>query len=149
VNFPEFSLFQYGTTGIAVAPGSQLGVVTSEVGDGHIAVVQLPSTSGVGTPNFVDYVFATMPDISENPLTPFFIGADPHAVTAYLSPNDGLPYALVTSWTAYYETPTYIGVVNLQMLLQAPRFGCPGATCTHFVDPSYDMTKAVRYIALP
>jgi hypothetical protein len=148
VYFPEFSVFQYGTDGIAVAPGSQLGVVTSEAGDPHIAVVQLPSMS-VGTPNFVDYVVTTMPDISENPLTPFYMGADPHTVAAYLNPNDGLPYALVTSWTPFFSRPTHIGVVNLQMLLDAPRFGCPGATCTHFVDPSYDMTKAVRYIELP
>jgi hypothetical protein len=141
VSFPEFNLFPAGTDGIAIAPGSQLGIVTSEFGDLHVGVIRLPSSSSGGIPIFVDYAFATMPDISSSPLIPFNVGADPHTVTAYLSPNDGRAYALVTSWNAYLSAPTHIAVIDLQRVLDAPR-----VLGSHFVDPSYDMTQAVRYL---
>ena len=44
--FPEFVGLSAGTCGIAVAPGSHLGVVTGEFGGNIEGVIQLPSTSG-------------------------------------------------------------------------------------------------------
>ena len=44
-NFPEFSLGG-GPAGIAVAPGSHLGIVSGEFGGDQVGVIQLPSTAG-------------------------------------------------------------------------------------------------------
>ena len=148
VSFPEFNVFQYGTNALVVAPGSQLAIVTSELSDPHLAVVRLPSSAGAGsgTPMFQDYAFATMPDITTiPPFGPFNVGADPHVVTAYVSPNDGRAYAVVTNWKGDLSASTHVAVIDLQKVLDAPRF-CMNGVCSHFVDPSYDMTQAVRYL---
>ncbi|WP_425157018.1 hypothetical protein, partial [Candidatus Binatus sp.] len=60
-NFPEFDDFSAGTDGIAVAPGTHLGVVTGEFGGNEEGVIQLPATSGTGTPAVVDYAAFTVP----------------------------------------------------------------------------------------
>ena len=54
----------------------------------------------------------------------FFIGADPHPMTAYISPNDGRAYGLAGIWGVNYTMPTYLGVIDLEKLLSAPR--CSG-----------------------
>src|SRR5439155_3641245 len=102
-SFPEFSPFdssEAGTSGIASAPGSHLGIVTGEfpVGPDANAVmaIQLPSTSGSGIPAVVDYAVANLPnDPSGNP---FSMGCDPHTVTAYVSPTTSRAIGLVTDY---------------------------------------------------
>jgi len=84
--FPEFVGFGAGTSGIAVAPGSHLGIVTGEFGTNAFGVILLPSTSGSGTPAVVDWVATTVPD---EPNGSFSLGTDPHTVSAYTSPNSG------------------------------------------------------------
>ncbi len=74
-----------GTNGIAVAPGTHLGIVTGEFGGNVEGVIQLPSTSGSGTPAVVDYVAFTVPNTPAD--APWAEGFDPHTVTAYVSPN--------------------------------------------------------------
>lgn len=137
----EFAGFAEGTTGISVAAGTtHLGIITGEYGGNHFGVFQLPSTSGSGTPSFVDYAAAVMP--SSTPHGPAFsAGYDPHTVTAYTSPNNGRAYGLIADWSA--GSPQYVGVVDLQLLLSAPR-----VAGTHNVDPTYDLIAngVVRYV---
>jgi hypothetical protein len=129
-NLPEFNPYndsEAGTTGIAVAPGSHLGIVTGEFPTSPslanaIIAIQLPSTSGTGTPTLVDYVVATLPDDPGG--NPFSMGCDPHTVTAYVSPNTGKALGVVTDYGPNYcVNPTYLGIIDLQALLSAPRTG--------------------------
>lgn len=142
--FKEFGNMSSGTDGIAVAPGTQLAIVTSEFGGNEIGVVQLPATSGTGTPSFGDYVAAYLPATPDG--MAFFTGYDPHTVTAYVSPNDGLGYGVVASWPHY--APTYLAVIDLQGLLDAPRCNGNCKIGPHEVDPNYDLVGngVVRYV---
>src|SRR5260370_36368158 len=92
---PEFLHFAAGTAGIAVAPGTHLGIVTGEGGGNVEGVIQLPSTSGTGTPAVVDWVAFTVPNDPSG--ATWSEGNDPHTVTAYVSPNShkavGVPKA--------------------------------------------------------
>ena len=94
VNFPEFDDFAAGTCGIAVAPGTHLAIVTGEFGGNLEGVVELPATSGTGIPSFPDYVAFTVPDEPDG--SEFSLGFDPHTVTAYVSPNTGKAYGVLT-----------------------------------------------------
>jgi hypothetical protein len=126
-DFNPYVIPEAGTDGIAVAPGSHLGIAAGEfpfppsAGNAIIAF-QLRSTSGSGTPR-VDWVVAVLPnDPGRNP---FSMGCDPHTVTAYVSPNTGQATGVVTDYgaTTCYNggTPAYLGLINLQALLLAPR----------------------------
>jgi len=116
VNFPEFEGLEAGTCGIAVAPGTHLAIVTGEFGGNLEGVVELPSTSGSGTPAFPDYVAFTMP----SPPTEegWSQGFDPHTVTAYVSPNSKKAYGVLENGDF-----SYVAIVDLQGLLNAPRTG--------------------------
>ena len=92
-NFPEFNTMAAGTSGIAVAPGSHLAIVSGEFGGNQIGVVTLPSTSGTGTPAFGDYVSCNLPPTPDG--NGFSAGYDPHTVTAYVSPNTGGVYGVL------------------------------------------------------
>jgi hypothetical protein len=124
-NFPEFAALvpAAGTCGIAVAPGTHLGIVTSEFGGNVEGVIQLPSTSGSGVPAATDWVSFTMPNLASG--APWSEGFDPHTVTAYVSPNTGKALAVlangdeITGPSAF----TFLAVVDLQGLLNAPRTG--------------------------
>ena len=143
VSFPEFGNFAAGTDGISVAAGTtHLGIVEGEFGGNTFGVFQLPATSGTGTPAFVDYAAAVMPNTPDG--VGFSAGYDPHTITAYTSPNNGKAYGLIADWAS--GTPTYVGVVDLQALLSAPR-----TAGTHYVDPTYDLVAhgVVRYVAAP
>lgn len=138
-SLPEFINLSAGTSGLAVAPGTHLAVVTGEFGASDFGGLQLPATSGTGTPAVVDYVAANVPnDPSGNP---WQMGLDPHTVTAYVSPANGKGYALI----ANTPSPTYLAVVDIQALLAAPRSGA------HTVDPTVDLvaTGVVRFVAVP
>jgi hypothetical protein len=114
--FPEFAGLSAGTCGIAVAPGSHLGVVTGEFGGNLEGVIQLPSTSGSGTPAVTDWVAFTMPNLASG--SPFSMGFDPHTVTAYVSPNSSKAYGVLENGDF-----SFLAVVDLQGLLSAPRTG--------------------------
>jgi len=122
-NFPEFDSLAAGTTGIAVAPGTHLGIVTGEFEASLEGVIQLPATSGSGTPAVVDWVSFTVPnDPSGNAWSQ---GGDPHTVTAYVSPNNGKAFGVLgnLSFTGTTLGPTFLAIVDLQGLLNAPRTG--------------------------
>jgi hypothetical protein len=141
-NFPEFGNFAAGTDGIAIAQGTHLGVVTGEFGGNWMGVIQLPSTSGSGTPSVTDYAAAPLPNTPDG--FTFAQGLDPHTVTAYVSPNSGDAVGLISNGVGIQ--PTWMAVIDLTKLLAAPRTGG-----THFVDPTYDLIAngVVSYIAIP
>jgi uncharacterized repeat protein (TIGR01451 family) len=135
-NFPEFGNLAAGSSGIAIAPGSHLGIVTGEFGGNAFGVIQLPATSGTGTPTISDYVLAFLP--AEPTGAGFSFGFDPHTVSAYVSPSSGKAFGLVAD-----GGPTFLAAIDLQALMTAHRSG------PHTVDPAIDLvaTGIVRYIA--
>jgi hypothetical protein len=140
--FPEFGTFAAGTDGIAIAQGSHLGIVTGEFGGNWMGVIQLPSTSGSGTPSVVDYAAVALPNTPDGNV--FEQGLDPHTVTAYVSPNSGDAIGLMAN--GYFTPPTWMAVIDLTKLLAAPR-----TAGTHYVDPTYNLITngVVSYIAIP
>jgi hypothetical protein len=105
--------FAAGTSGITVAPGSShLALVTGEFGGSSFAVLQLPATSGSGTPTIVDYAYVTG-------ICGLSAGFDPHTVTAYTSGNDGKPYGVMADWVT--GVPSRLAVLDLAAILAAPR----------------------------
>lgn len=142
VSVPDFENFEAGTNGISVVPGnSHLGIVTGEFGGNEFGVLSLPATAGSGTPNLVDWAGATIPSTPDG--VTFQAGYDPHTITAYVSPNSQKAYGLIADWAT--GEPTYLAVIDLKALLAAPRKagvdagGNPCSSCTHSVDPSYDL----------
>lgn len=135
-NFPEFGDLAAGTSGMAVAPGSHLAIVTGEFGGNAFGVVQLPVTSGTGTPAITDYVLAFIPNEPTGAV--FSNGLDPHTVTAYTSPTSGKAFGLVAD-----GGPNFLAVIDLQALLSAKR------SAPHTVDSSVDLvgTGIIRFIA--
>jgi hypothetical protein len=143
--FPSYDLeFSAGTCGISVAAGTNhLGITEGEFGGSSFAAFQLPATSGTGTPNFVDWAGAIMPNTPDG--NAFSAGYDPHTITAYTSPNNGKAYGVVADWGT--GVPTYVGVIDLQALMSAPR----STTDPHLVDSSVNLLTSgiVTYIAIP
>jgi hypothetical protein len=127
-NFPEFDSLSFGTCGIAVAPGTHFAIVAGEFGGNVEGVIQLPATSGSGTPAVVDWVSFTVPaDPNGNA---FSLGFDPHTTTAYISPNSGKALGVMTGTEPDRTTPpvtasppTFLVVADLEGLLKAPRTG--------------------------
>jgi hypothetical protein len=140
VTFPEFSTFANGTGGISVVQGSHLAIISGEDGGNQFGVLVLPSSSGSGTPAVVDYAAATLPSTPDGHI--FEQGTEPHTIAAYTSPNNVKPYGLMSN--GFFVPPTYVAVIDLQALLNAPR-----TPATHAVDPTYDLVAngVVRYIS--
>jgi len=153
-NIPEWNPYdgsEAGTDGIAIATGSHLGIVIGEYPfppsqANAVMAIQLPSTSGSGTPALQDYAVAQMPNDPAG--NPFSLGCDPHTVAAYVSPVTGKATAVLTDYgpTTCYSggTPQYVALLDLQGLLNAPR-----VSGTHTVDPSYDLVgnNVVKFVA--
>ncbi|MBV9181709.1 MAG: hypothetical protein JO356_10380, partial [Acidobacteria bacterium] len=101
----------FAGTGVAVAQGnSHLAILIPEfVNGGQFTVIQLPEESGIGTPSLVDYVAANIPGFSGT--------ADPHAISAYTSPNDGKAYGVMVSGAP----ATAVARVDLACVLALPR----------------------------
>jgi hypothetical protein len=118
-----------GTSGISIAPGTNLGIVSGEFTTNRISVILLPSTSGARDPG-CDYA-ATDLEAS------FSLGFDPHTLTAYTSPNDGNAYGVLAGSTP----PTVPALVNLGCVIAAARIGV-----THNVDPTVT-AACIRYVA--
>jgi hypothetical protein len=137
-NFPEFVSLGAGTSGIAIAPNTHVGVVTGEFGGAGVGAIVLPATSGTGTPAVTDWVRADLPALPDG--SAFSTGFDPHTVTAYVSPTSSKATAIIAN-----GGPTFLAVVDLEGLLAATR-----TTGTHIVDPTVDLlaTGVVRYIKI-
>src|SRR5262249_17012920 len=104
-------------------PGTHLGIVTGEFGGNLQGVIQLPATSGSGIPAVVDWVSFTVPNDPSGAI--WSQGDDPHTVTAYVRPNSGKPFEVLRNLSFSSTTfgPTFVAVVDLQGLLNAPRTG--------------------------
>jgi hypothetical protein len=136
--FPEFDDLAAGTSGIAVAPGSHIGLVAGEFGGtSAFGAIQLPLTSGPGsgTPAVSDWVKCYVPD---TPSGPWNMGLDPHTMTAYTSPSTGHAMGLMANYGA-----SYLAVIDLTQMLTVPR------VASHVCDPSTDLVVAgvVRFIS--
>ncbi len=124
-----------GASGIAVAQGTHTGIITGESGGAAITAMALPTTSGSGIPALSDWVTCNIPGS-------FSTGFDPHAVTAYQSPNGGHAIGLVANAGA-----TTLAVVDLTMMLNptiVPRTG-GGHACASGTLPA----TVVSTIAVP
>jgi hypothetical protein len=132
--------YSAGTCGISSAPGSgHLAVVTGEFGGSSYSALQLPSTSGTGTPTLVDYAYvASMPTTPDG--NAFSAGYDPHTITAYTSPNTNKSYAVMVDWL--FDYPSYLGVVDLACVLALSR-----TAGTHTVIGN--ASTCTRYVAVP
>jgi hypothetical protein len=137
-SFNEFGTLANGTDGIAIAPGTHLGVVTGEFGGSSFGVIRLPASSGIGVPDLIDYAVAKLPNMPNG--NAFATGKDPHPVTAYMSPTSGNAFALIVD-----DPRDYIAVIDLQALLLAQR-----NSPTHFVSSSVDLlaTGIVKYVSV-
>jgi hypothetical protein len=76
-----------GASAVAVAQGTHTGVVAGEFGGNQITAIQLPSSSGSGTPAIQDWVTCGIGNTPDG--SPWSLGLDPHTTTAYQSPHDG------------------------------------------------------------
>jgi hypothetical protein len=136
--------YSAGTSGISEAPGgNHLGVVTGEFGGAEYSALELPSTSGSGTPTLADWAY-----VESMPNTPngygFSAGYDPHTVAAYTSPNTGKSYAVFADYADYTTHPSYIAVVDLACVLALPR------SSAHIVaSPSTATAACTNYIPVP
>jgi hypothetical protein len=138
-NLPEFGSFisGSGTTAITIAPGAHLGLLEDEFGIDAFGAIQLPSTSGAGTPAVSDWVVARMP--LDPTGTSWLMPLDPHGVTSYVSPASGKAMALLMN-----KQRTFIAVIDLKALLAAPR------SPAHMVASPVDLvsTGVVRFVSI-
>lgn len=136
--------FSAGLSGSSVAQNSShLGIVTGEFGGNTAAVIELPATSGSGTPTLVDYAVFEIPSNAACGGT-FSAGFDPHGVTTYTSPNTGKPYAVFVGYTG--TTPACLAVVDMVVVMKATRGG--GSYQPHDVAPPNLPARAVTFFAL-
>ena len=144
---PELSLLSAGTSGAAVAAGSHIAEVAGEFGGSAFGAIQLPSTSGTGTPAVVDYVECNVPNDPSGAV--WSLGEDPHTSTAYTSPNSGDAMALF----ANAPPPTFLAVIDMTKLLNTsivPRI-TNGSPTAHTCDPTVNLVTAgvVSFVAVP
>jgi hypothetical protein len=141
--------YSAGTCGISTAPGSNhLGVVTGEFGGQSYAALQLPSTSGSGTPTLPDWAYVSnlppVPALGTHSAHTFDAGYDPHTVTAYTSPNDSKSYAVFVDF-AVIGAPYDIAVVDLACVLALPR----NAGTHNVTNPAVATALCTRFVAVP
>jgi len=107
-----------------------------------MGVIQIPSTSGSGTPAVLDWAAVALPNTPDG--ATFEQGLDPHTVTAYVSPNNGDAIGLMAN--GYFVPPTWLAYIDLTKLLAAPR-----TSGTHYVDPSVNLETSgiLTYVAVP
>lgn len=102
------SFLSAGASGLAVAQGTHMGIVTGEFGGDEITAMLLPAISGGGaTPSINDWV-------SCNIGNGFVNGFDPHTVTAYQSPANGHAIAVLANAGA-----NRLAVVDLTNMLDS------------------------------
>jgi hypothetical protein len=117
------TVFSSGTSGISMAQGtSHLAIVTGEFGGNSFAILQLPSTSGSGTPNLQDWAYVSSSVFPNEPAGGVFsAGFDPHTVTTYVSPNSGRATAVMAGYPLGEPPPNCLAVIDMAAVLGAPR----------------------------
>jgi hypothetical protein len=124
-----------GPSGSAVAQGTHTGILADEFGGDGVTAIKLPATSGSGTPAISDWVTC---HIGNGFLSSF----DPHAVTAYQSPNTGNAIALIANGTPFANTLAVVDLTKMLDPIQVPRIGhaCSAGTLS---------APVVTFIPLP
>ncbi|HXN87599.1 MAG TPA: hypothetical protein VN867_16115, partial [Candidatus Binataceae bacterium] len=113
-----------GVTAISVVSGAHLAVVSDQFSDlGYIGALQLPSTSGSGVPAIADWVDVRMP---ADPSGASWVNwHQPAGLGSYTSPNTGKAMGVIMNFSENSSStpigPTYLAIVDLQALLNAPR----------------------------
>jgi hypothetical protein len=130
------SFLNEGSSGLAVAQGTHMGIVTGEFGGDAITAILLPAISGGGlTPAINDWITCNIGHGFNN-------GFDPHTVTAYRSPATGHAIAVLANAGA-----TQLAVVDLTNMLDntiVPRTLAGHGCAVGPLPPS-----VVRFISLP
>jgi len=110
---PELASFAR-TSGIAVAPGtSHLGAVAGRSNSVGLVAFRLPASAG-GVPALVDWAAAPLPNDPRG--RAWSLASEPHLLTAYARPGTGRAFAVMAN-----DARTFLAVVDLQALLEAPR----------------------------
>ncbi len=134
-----------GITAVSVVSGAHVAIISGEFSSNLVGALKLPSTSGAGTPAVADWVEAQMPnDPSGNPWLDWH---QPDGLGSYTSPNNAKAYGVMmnfgenSSGTAI--GPTYLAIVDIQALLNAPR-----DSTNHVVASSVNLTSSgiVRFV---
>ncbi len=143
------SLADLGVNGIdpiSVEPNNHVAMVAG--GSTAFGALQLPSTSGSGTPAIVDYVGANMPN---DPTGVAWTGwSQPSGLATYVSPNTYRPYGVMLNSPAGGK-PTFLAIVDIEALLAAPRDnGMNGSVHMVAADGINLVTEGiVRFVPLP
>ncbi len=143
------SLTGIGLTGIdpiSVEPNNHVAIVSG--GSTAFGALQLPSTSGSGTPAIVDYVGANMPN---DPNGVAWTGwGEPNGLATYVSPTTNRPFGVMMNSPGGGK-PTFLAIFDINALLAAPRNnGISGSVHTVASDGSNLVTEGiVRFVALP
>jgi hypothetical protein len=138
---PSASGFTGGTTAMAVAFGAHEGLLIDEFGSSAFGAIQLPATSGSGTPAVQDWVIASMPNTPDD--AAWAMPGDPHGLTAALVKLNGKAEAM---GIVMNDQRTFLAIVNIGALLAANR----SATESHTIDPTVDLlgTGIVTFIPI-
>jgi hypothetical protein len=132
------SFLTSGASGVAVAQGTHIGVLSSETGPSganQLTAFSLPPVSGGGaTPAINDWITCSLVD--------FIFGFDPHTVTAYKSPDNGHAMAVFSNIDA-----TRLAVVDLTDMLDPTIVARPNAS--HACGSGALAAPLVRFIDLP
>ena len=138
------SVLNGGASGISVAQGTHTGVITGETGDSDLTAIALPTKSGrdSGIPTITSWMSCK---ISTN----FDISGDPHAITAYQSPNTLHAIALVAG-----NNQTILAVVDLTLMLSLVEDSsnphvCAGGTLPSDGTPTLGPKNVVIFVTVP
>jgi len=127
------SFLNSGANGSSVAQGTHTGVITGEFGGNTLTAIALPTTSGSGTPTITNWMSCAISPTFDNSL-------DPHAITAYQSPNTGDAIALVSG-----NDQSILAVVDLTLMLSLAETTPGSHLCASGILPS----TVVSFVTVP
>src|SRR5438034_3038948 len=127
------SFLASGANGSSVAQGTHTGVITGEFGGNVLTAIALPTTSGSGTPTITNWMSCAISPTFDNSL-------DPHAITAYESPNTGDAIALLSG-----NDQSILAVVDLTLMLSLAETAPGSHLCASGTLPS----TVVSFVTVP
>ena len=127
------SFLNAGANGSSVAQGTHIGVITGEFGGNVLTAIALPTTSGSGTPTITNWMSCAISPTFDNSL-------DPHAITAYESPNTGDAIALLSG-----NDQSILAVVDLTLMLSLAETAPGSHLCASGTLPS----TVVSFVTVP
>lgn len=137
-----------GITAISVVSGAHLAIISGQFSSNLVGALKLPATSGSGVPAVADWVEAQMPN---DPSGKAWLNwHQPSGLGSYTSPNNSKSYGVMMNFGEDANSnpigPTYLAVVDLQALLNAPR-----DTTNHVVASSVNLVTSgiVRFVQVP